>query len=174
MSPGPRPTSPPSCPLATIDMGRKWGLCPPFFAGGGAGSPSNTRTPWPRPTSYQVASSSIQPFGHNRNRPKIGGCAPFLEGEELAGSPSNTSRLGRGLPPYQVAFKSIQIFGHNGHGPKIGGLCPFGGSEFPSNTMWPGPRPTCLPSFILIHSTVWPQYTKVTDRTDRQDNGPIA
>jgi len=23
----------------------------------------------------------------------------------------------------------------------------------PSNTMWPGPRPTCMPSFILIHRT---------------------
>ena len=31
---------------------------------------------------YQVASSSIQPFGHNRHEPKIGwsGCAFFLEG----------------------------------------------------------------------------------------------
>ena len=36
--------------------------------------------------------------------------------------------------------------------------------------MWPGPRPTCIPSFILISPTVWPQYTNVTDRTgqDRQ------
>jgi len=24
-----------------------------------------------------------------------------------------------------------------------------------------------MPSFILIHPTVWPQYTNVTDRTDR-------
>jgi len=41
-----------------------------------------------------------------------------------------------------------------------------------------------MPSFILIHRTVWPQYTNVTDRTgqdrtdrqtDRQtDNGLIA
>jgi len=41
--------------------------------------------------------------------------------------------------------------------------------------------PTCMPSFILIRETVWPQYTNVTDRTDRHtgqtdrtDNGPIA
>ena len=34
--------------------------------------------------------------------------------------------------------------------------------------MWPGPRPTCAPSFILIRPTVWPQYTNVTDRTDKQ------
>jgi len=28
---------------------------------------------------------------------------------------------------------------------------------------------TCMPSLILIHPTVWPQYTNVTDRqTDRQ------
>jgi len=26
---------------------------------------------------YQVASSSTQPFGHNRHGPKTGGCAPF-------------------------------------------------------------------------------------------------
>jgi len=51
---------------------------------------------------------------------------------------------------------------------------------FPSNTMWPMLRPTTMPNFILIHPTVWPQYTNVTDRTDRQDrqsqtdNGPIA
>jgi len=39
-----------------------------------------------------------------------------------------------------------------------------------------GVRPTCLPSFILIHSTVWPQYSNVTDRqTDCQtDSGLIA
>ena len=41
-----------------------------------------------------------------------------------------------------------------------------------SNTMWPGPRPTGMPSFILIHPTIWPQYTSITDRqtgqTDRQ------
>ena len=35
--------------------------------------------------------------------------------------------------------------------------------------MWRGPRPTCLPSFILIRPTVWPQCTNITDRqTDRQ------
>ena len=39
------------------------------------------------------------------------------------------------------------------------------GGGSPSNT---GPRPTCTPSFILIRPTVWPQYTNVTDRTDRQ------
>jgi len=49
---------------------------------------------------YQVASSSIQPFGHNRHEPKTGSCAPFRG--ELR--PHLTQRrLGRRLPPYQVA-----------------------------------------------------------------------
>ena len=38
-----------------------------------------------------------------------------------------------------------------------------------SKTVWPGPRPTSMPSFILIRPTVWPQYTNVTDRQDRRD-----
>ena len=44
-----------------------------------------------------------------------------------------------------------------------------GGSGSPSNTMCPGMRPTCVPSFILIRQTVWPQCTNVTDRTDSTD-----
>ena len=32
-----------------------------------------------------------------------------------------------------------------------------------------------MPSFIFIHPTVWPQYTNVSDRTNRQtDNGLIV
>ena len=59
-------------------------------------------------------------------------------------------------------------------GRKLEGV-PFGGGagRSPSNTMWPGPRPTCMPSFILIHPTVWPQYTN-TDRTDRQRSYSIG
>jgi len=37
--------------------------------------------------------------------------------------------------------------------------------------MLPGAMPTFVPSGILIHPTVWPQYTNVTDR---QENGPVA
>jgi len=83
---------------------------------------------------------------------------------------------------------------------KLGRAVPLwgGGAGSPSNTLRPRTRPTCTLSFILIHPTVWPQYTNVTDRTerrmvgwsltsivstntaqrrgqtDRQDNGPIA
>jgi len=61
-----------------------------------------------------------------------------------------------------------------------GGCCApsRGGVGSPSNTMSPGQRPTSVPNGILIHPTVWPQYTDVTDRqpgqTDRTDDGPIA
>ena len=47
-------------------------------------------------------------------------------------------------------------FGHNRHGPKIGGLFPLGrGGGSPSNTMWPGPRPTSLPWHL--DPAIWPQ-----------------
>jgi len=43
-----------------------------------------------------------------------------------------------------------------------------------SNKMSPGPRPTSIASGILIYPTVWPQYTNVTERTDRQRFGSIG
>jgi len=51
-----------------------------------------------------------------------------------------------------------------------GGAVPLSvaGAGSPSNTVWPGPRCTSVPSGILISSTVWPQYANVTDgQTDR-------
>jgi len=53
---------------------------------------------------------------------------------------------------------------------KAGGGCcaPFlGGAGSPSNTMSPGL--SSIPNCILIHPTVWPQDTNVTDR-QRSDN----
>ena len=44
----------------------------------------------------------------------------------------------------------------------------------PSNTMSPGTRPISVPSGILIHPTVWPQYTNVTDRQTGQTTAPLA
>jgi len=56
----------------------------------------------------------------------------------------------------------------------VGAAVPLsmGGAGSPSNTISPGPRPTSVPSGILIHPTIWPQYTNVIDRQDRQV--PIA
>jgi len=42
-------------------------------------------------------------------------------------------------------------------------LC-VGGELGPHLTLSPGPMPTFVPSGILIHSVIWPQYTNVTDR----------
>jgi len=54
---------------------------------------------------------------------------------------------------------------HRKVGRKLGVLCPFhGGAESPSNIMTPGPRPISVPGGILVHPTIWPQYTNVTDR----------
>jgi len=54
-------------------------------------------------------------------------------------------------------------------GRKAGGCCAPGGAGSPSNTVASAEAYTSVPSGILIHPTVWPQY-----RTDRQDNGPVA
>jgi len=156
-------------------MGRNLGeLCPLLWGGELGLHVAECGLAWGLPP-YQVASWSMQPFWHNRHRPKIGGSAPFM-GRELS-SQLTQCRLCQGLPSYQVASWSIEPFGHNRYGLKIWGAVPLWrrGPRSPSNTMWPGPRPTSMPTFIRIRPTVWPQYTNVTDRTDRQtDNGPIA
>jgi len=50
--------------------------------------------------------------------------------------------------------------GHNRHGPKRGGgsAVPHSRSAGnPSNTMWPAPMSTSVPSGVFIHPAVWPQ-----------------
>ena len=80
---------------------------------------------------YQVASSSMQPFGHNRHGPKIGGCASF----RVAGSPSNTTS-----PGPRPTFIPSGIFVNPAVWPQRTfaenwGAVPFlGGSWVPSNT----------------------------------------
>jgi len=99
---------------------------------------------------------------------KFGVCAPLGE----LGPHLTECGLTRG---HQVHLDTSSRLATIDMGRKVGGLlCPLwggeSGSQFPSNTVWPGPRLTCMPSFILIHPTVWPQYTNVTDRR----NGLIA
>jgi len=51
----------------------------------------------------------------------------------------------------------------------------LGGARSSSNTVWPRPRPTSIPSGILIYPTVWHNTpTSQTGQTDWTDNGPIA
>ena len=58
---------------------------------------------------------------------------------------------------------------------KLGAVPLWGrGAGSPSNTLSPGPKPTSIPSGILIYPTVWPQYTNVKDRTDRQWSDSIG
>jgi len=59
-------------------------------------------------------------------------------------------------------------FGHNRHGPKSRGLpCPFAVPLYVGEaTIWPGQRPTSIPSGILLHPTVCQSTpTSQTDRT---------
>jgi len=129
-----------------------------------------------------------------------GCCAPFFGWGEL--SPRLTQYgLGQGIPLYHVASWSIQPFGRIDMGHKVEGGCCWGKltqcrlgwdllcSKWHLNpsirlattdmgrklrVLWPGPRPTSMPSFILIHPTVWPHFTDVTDRTGQIDNGTIG
>jgi len=97
---------------------------------------------------YQVASWSIQPFGHNRHGPKTGG----------SGSSCNT--MSPRPTPTQVPIGTLihaavwpQHVGQN-----WGCASPFGG-ERGSHLTLPGARSTFVPSSILIHLAVWPQQT---------------
>jgi len=135
-----------------------WGGSAPFLLRG-TGSPSNMKSPGLHP--YQVASWCIQPFGHKRNGPKIGEETPPPFGGGRLDPHLTHSRQGWCLPPCQVPASSIQPFGHNKHGPKIWRGAPptigAGRAESPSNTKSPGPRPSSIPSDILIHAAIWPQ-----------------
>jgi len=110
---------------------------------------------------YQVASSSIQPFGHNRHGPKIGwgGCVFYSGGScvpiehKLIWDEAYLHTKWHLSPSSRLATTDI--------GRKLGELCPFRGGEAgsPSNKMSRRPRPTSVPSGILIHAAVWPQQT---------------
>jgi len=120
----------------------------------------------------QVASWSVQPFGHNTWAEKCGGCCAPILGR--AGFPSNTmSPKPRPTSiPSDILIHPVVWSQQTWANPLFfwGGVV---GS--PSNTLWPEPRPTSMPSFILINPTVWPQYTSVSDRQkDRRDNSSIA
>ena len=75
---------------------------------------------------YQAASSSIQPFGHNRHGPKFGRVGvPFFLG--VAGSTSNTMSRRPRTTSVPSCILTMQPFGDNRRGPKIGwGSAPFG------------------------------------------------
>ena len=126
--------------MATTDMGRKeGGCCAPFAwsltqCGLGRGL-----------LPYQVASASIQPFGHNRHEPKTG-AVPILGGVV---TPSNTTSPGSrftSVPSGILIYPAV--WPQSTWAKNWVGLCPFfGRGELgPHRTQSPGPRPTSIPS----------------------------
>jgi len=105
------------------------------------------------------AAAEMGDRGHNRHEPKIGGCAAFFE----AGAGSSSSTIWSGLEAdlYDTKWlldpsSRLATIGMNR---KLGTVPPFlwRGAKSPSNTMWPGPRPTSMPSAILILPALWSQ-----------------
>jgi len=139
--------------LATRHMGRK---LQPVHVLGEVGSQSNTMWPGPRPTSVPSGILIYAAISPQHTWMSV----PLCMGE--LGPHLTQHGLGRGLPPYQGASCSIQSFGHNRHGPKSGFASPpplRWGAGSPSNTVSSGPRPTSVPSGILIDPAVSPQQT---------------
>jgi len=108
---------------------------------------------------------------------------PPFRGGESCSLHLTQSRLGRVLPPYQVASCKIhpviwpqQIWAENW------GLRPFGGvgAGSPCNTIWPGPRPTCMPCRFHLDpsnhlATIHQRHRRDrTDMTDRQGPDSIG
>jgi len=104
-----------------------------------------------------VFSSSCdgRPFGHSRHGPKIGVCAPY--GGKLDPHVHNVAWAEAYLrikwhldPSSRLATTDM--------GRKLRCSAPQGGGAGSTrNTTLPGPRPTFVPSGILIHPAVWPQ-----------------
>jgi len=116
-----------------------------------------------------------RPFGHNRHRPKIGGGAVSLLRGSWVSPHLTQCGFGRGYTSTPSGiFDPSSRLATTDMGRKLGVPLWRGGAGSPSNIMWPGLRPTSIPSFILIRPTVWPQYTNVTDRTDRQRSDSIG
>jgi len=121
-------------------MGRKEGVLRPFR--GGAGTrliqcglvEVYFRTKW-----RLQPSSRLDTIHMGKNW----GDVPLLNG---SGSPSNNVAWAWHLDP-SIRLATIDV------DRKLF----WGGAGSPSNTMSPGPRPTFVPSGILIHPAVWPQ-----------------
>jgi len=104
-----------------------------------------------------VFSSSIQPFGHNRHRPKIGwGSALFLGGSWV---PSNTVLSGARLNSIPSGILVHPAVWPQQTWAKNWGLCPFSGGKLGPHLIQCRHRPTSVPSGILMHRAVWPQQT---------------
>jgi len=126
------------------------------------GSPSNTMSPGPRPTSILGLSGIVIHLAAIDMGRKVGGAAVPLSGGEL-GHHLTQCAMGLGFLRTKWHLDPSSRLATIDMGQIVGGLgcCDLlgGGAGSPSNTMWPGPRPTSIPSGILIHPAVWPQQT---------------
>ena len=104
---------------------------------------------------------------------KVGGCcAPFGVGSWVISN--NVSLAETNLPTTWHLHPSSRL-ATTLMGRKFGAVPLLGRHGSPSAAMWPGPRPSSMPSGILMRPFGHNTPTSQTDRqTDRTDNGPIA
>jgi len=150
-TPGPRSTSVPSGILMHPAVWPpKIGDCAPFW---GAESPSNTMSAWPRPTS--VPSDILI---HPAVWPQL------TWAENWEGAMPSICGLGPHVTQSRVAESYLHTKWHLNLSSRLATTdmaenwrpCPFlgRGARSPPNTVWPGPSPTSMPSFVLIRPTV--------------------
>jgi len=97
----------------------------------------------------------MQPFGRNRHGPKIGGAVPPLFwGGGGAGSPSISVTWPTPVPSGILIHAAVW--------------------PVPPNAMWPGPRPTFMPSLILSIQPFGRNTPHQRYRVQTGQNGSIA
>jgi len=162
--------------LDTMVMVRKLGAVP--LLGGGSWVPIQHNAAWAE--AYLRTKWHLDPYSRvatiDMGR-KLGALPPFLETAEIGSISHDVAWIEAYLPTKWHLDPSNHL-ATTDISRKLAAVPLWGGGPgCPSNTVWPVPRPTCVPSFILIRPTVWPQYTNVTDRTGQTgqtNNGPIA
>ena len=135
-----------------------WELRP--FWGKGTGSPSNTKSPGPRPTSIPsgILISPPSRLATTDMGCKLGrGYAPLGEGSwvSILHNVGWTKAHLHAKCHLDPSSRLVTI----DMGQKLGGSAPFLGRGLGSrtNTKSPGLRPASIPSDILMHPAVWPQ-----------------
>jgi len=153
-------------------MGQKLALPP--YGGEGLGR-HLTKSTGLRPTSpCQVPTSSIQPFCHNKDGPKIWGRAPSPFWTGGAWSPSNTVAWAEATPHTKCYLDPCSRLAAT-HGPKIGGGCaPLGQGELGPHLTQCGQRRN-LPACQVSSWSVQPfGHSARTSQTDRQRSDSIG
>jgi len=113
----------------------------------------------PTRLSIQNASQSVQPFSHSSQQsPYTLQCALKCDERAIKKIKSSAAaEMGDRLATIDMGRKVQAAV-----------ILSVGGAGSQSIAMLPGPRPTSIPSGSLIHPTIWPQYTNVTDRQTGQ------